>query len=190
MERAHSILQLGILSLTLGACSSTAILSSWRAPDVGRISFNRVLVHAPLKEPSLRRSAEDTLAGEIKNAHGVPSYTLISAEEMGDYELVRRRAVEGGFDGLVVFRVVSVDKQATWVPGAAWGGYHGGWMYDPGYVQVDTLVRVEANVHAVADDKLVWASASQTTNPSSVSRLAASVAHAVARKMRKEGLIP
>jgi hypothetical protein len=172
------------------ACAATVLLSTWRAPDVERITFGRVLVYAPLHDPSLRRTAEDTLVQQMTNAHGVPSYTIIPDSEIGNQDLVRQRASEGGFDGLVVFRVAAVDKQATWVPGDHWGGYYAGWVYDPGYVQIDTYVRVETNVYDVGKNKLVWASASQTTNPSSVRDLTKDVAHAVAKEMRKQMLIP
>jgi hypothetical protein len=37
---------------------------------------------------------------------------------------------------------------------------------------------------------MAWASASVTTNPSSVHSLVSSTAHAIAKEMRKEGLLP
>ena len=41
-------------------------------------------------------------------------------------------------------------------------------LYDPGYVKEDQYVDFNINVYSVTDDKLLWASRSQTQNPSSV----------------------
>jgi hypothetical protein len=89
-------------------------------------------------------------------------------------------------------RVVAVEREATWAPGTWTGTYYayGGWpAYYSGDVQVDTYVRVETNVYSVPDDRLVWASASETTNPSSVRSLVEKTAKAVADEMRKQGLL-
>jgi hypothetical protein len=68
---------------------------------------------------------------------------------------------------------------------------YGGWpAYDPGYVRVDTYVRVETNVYSLPDDRLVWASASRTENPGSVRSLVSDTAKAVAKSMRSQGLVP
>jgi hypothetical protein len=78
------------------------------------------------------------------------------------------------------------------VPGTYAGPYwaFGGWpMYDYGYVQTDTVVRVDTNIYSVPDNRLVWASASKTFNPGSARKLVDSVAKAVAKEMKKEGLV-
>jgi len=171
------------------ACASTTLVSTWRAPDVGRLSFRRILVYAPFNDPSLRRSTEDTVVRQITGATAVPSYAILPDAQAGDREPLKRKVAEGGFDGLVIFRVVNVTREATWVPGTYWGPIYAGPIYDPGYVQVNTVVRMETNVYDAPNEKLVWASASATTNPSSMSSLAKDVAKAVTKEMRKQGLI-
>ena len=87
---------------------------------------------------------------------------------------------EGGFDGVVMLRLVSVDKSATYVPGSAYVvpmGYHsmyGGWgyggysaygaVYDPGYIQEDQLVNFDTNIYSVAAEKLAVGRPSQPTD--------------------------
>lgn len=171
------------------ACSSTSLVSTWRAPDVGPLAFRRVLIYAPLQDPSLRRSTEDAVAQQVKGTVAVPSYTIIPDANVGDRTLLQQKVREGGFDGVAVFRIVAVTREANWVPGAYWGSYYAGPIYDPGYLQVDTIVRMETNVYDAGADKLVWASASATTNPSSMRGLAKSVATKVAKEMRKQGLL-
>jgi hypothetical protein len=153
--------RLACAAALVSACASTAILSTWKEPGVGQVAFHKVLVLAPGRDPSIRRAAEDELVSRITRVLAVPSYTLIPDNEMGSQEAIRARAVAAGFDGAVVMRVVSVNRQATWVPGSWVGPYYafGGWpAYDPGFVQVDTQVRVETNVYSLPDDKLLWAS--------------------------------
>jgi hypothetical protein len=186
---------MAIALLCAAACTSTKIVSTWRSPDAKQIAFKRVLVYAPLSDASQRRNTEDTLAQYITGNNvgrtvAVPSYTVINESELTDKDVLRRRVREGGFDGVVVFRVVAVTREAYWVPGTYWGPYYAGPIYDPSYVQIDTIVRLETDVYEASDEKLVWASASQTTNPSSVSKMTKEVASANAKEMRKQGLIP
>jgi hypothetical protein len=181
------------ISLAVCSCGSTTVLSTWKDPAVTQLSLHKVLVISPNHNPSTRRTAEDTLVSKMPRVQAVASYTILPDADLGNNEEIRTRAKAAGFDGIVVMRLVSVEKQATWVPGAYVGPYYayGAWpAYDPGYVQVNTYVRIETNVYTLSDDKMVWASASQTVDPSSVHSLVSSTADAVAKEMKKEGLIP
>jgi hypothetical protein len=179
--------------VALSSCASTAVLSSWKEPSAGPFSFRKVLVVSSSQDPSVRRMTEDELASRIQNTVAVPSYRIIPDNELGNDQAIRNRAKAAGFDGVIVMRVVSVDREATWVPGVWSGPYYayGGWPtpYDPGYMQVDTLVRVETNVYSLPEDQLVWASATQTVNPDNARDLVKSTAGAVAKEMRKQGFL-
>jgi hypothetical protein len=75
---------------------------------------------------------------------------------------------------------VSVDREVSYRPGRVYGvprfygGFYGYWgygwgmVYDPGYLRSDRIVTIATNVYSVADDKLVWASQSETFNPGSL----------------------
>jgi hypothetical protein len=180
----------GILLLT--ACASTSLVSTWKDPSVSAVHFNHVLVVAPSQDQALRRTAEDELVRRIGPNRAVPSYTVLQEPELVDRERLKQRAQQLGFDGMVVFRVGRVEKEATWVPGTYWGPYYaiGTWpAWNPGYVRTDTVVHVETDVYNVADDHLIWASRSRTYDPGSMKRLVDDVAQAVGKEMRKQGLI-
>ena len=51
-----------------------------------------------------------------------------------------------------------------------WGywGYGWGAVYDPGYLQADTVVTLESNVYSVPREELLWSSRSETISPSSI----------------------
>jgi hypothetical protein len=104
-----------------------------------------------------------------------------------------------------MLRLVSVDKSSTYVPGSSYVvpvGYHsmyGGWgyggytaygaVYDPGYVREDQLVNFDTNVYRVADEKLLWASRSQTSNPKSVNEVIDGIIAETAKEMKKQKVI-
>lgn len=62
-------------------------------------------------------------------------------------------------------------------------------MYDPGYVKEDQYVDFNINVYSVTDDKLLWASRSQTQNPSSVPSMVDEVIAATTQEMKKEKVL-
>jgi hypothetical protein len=179
-------------ALLLSACASTSLVSTWRDPAVSSIHFDKVLVVMPSRDPAQRHSAEDELVRQLAPGRATPSYTLFRENELGDREGLKQRAHEMGFDGLVVFRIAQVEKEATWVPGSYWGPYYaiGGWPYwDPGYVRTDTVVYVETDVYSVGDDRLVWAARSKTYDPRSLRSLVDEVSKSVSKQMKKQGLI-
>jgi hypothetical protein len=70
--------------------------------------------------------------------------------------------------------------------GLLWYGWGG--AYDQATRQ-DELVDVETTVYS-PDRKLLWAGTTKSMNPSDVRRTIDEIADAVAKEMRKEGLIP
>ncbi len=116
-----------------------------------------------------------------------------------DSEVARATVDAGGFDGAVVMRVIGRDQQLTYQPGMSYPAHYGGFysyygygwpaVYDPGYLRTDTIVTVETNVYSVADDKLLWSGVSETMNPNHVARAVDDVANAVARELRRQGLV-
>jgi hypothetical protein len=167
-----------LLAALAGGCASTEIVSSWRDPDLARVPFRKVLVVFQNSDPQLRRAMELRMAGEIQGA--VPSHVIFSDEEVRDLDKVKARVREQGFDSSVIMRIVSVDRELSYHPGGPYlvpSFYHGfyhywgyGWgmAYDPGYYRTDRILTIATNVYSVADDKLVYASQSQTFNPASL----------------------
>jgi len=209
MRKTHSAGRLALLALVgLGAfaCATTTFRSVWRAPDVQRLDFRgkKVLAVFIARNESVRRRAEDTLAREIsaRGAQGVPSYTLLSQDEVRDMDRSKSKVESEGFAGSVVMRVVSRDTELSYTPSVSlwvgphyrhfWGGYWGwGWghIWEPGYVRADRVVSVETLVYSFTRDELVWAGVSRTTNPDRVEGLVTELAGAVTKQMEKDGLI-
>jgi hypothetical protein len=185
------------------ATSSTQVSNSWKDPAAAGIRFKKVLTVCACKNDGTRRTVEDRLAGAIKGSE--PSYSVLTDDQLGDRERTKAALRDGGFDGVVMLRLVSVDKSSTYVPGQAYVvpvGYHsmyGGWgyggytaygaVYDPGYVREDQLVNFDTNIYRVEDEKLLWASRSQTSNPSSVDEIIHGIIAETAAEMKRQKVI-
>jgi hypothetical protein len=193
-----------LVLLVAAGCATTSFTSKWRAPDAQPLIMRGQKVAAVVmtRNSAARRPAEDALAREItkRGATGIAAYTLVPEEQLKDMESVKRLLGEAGVEGVVSMRVVARDEQATVVPGywtsgpyygsfSNYWGYGWGTVYDPGYIQTDTIVSVETLVYSFRQDKLVWAGMSETMNPSRADALVSELAGRVASEMEKDGLL-
>lgn len=194
MSTAHRYVLLVVAALMaaiLGGCASTHITSAWQDPDLRRVPFRKVLVVFQHSDPELRMRLERSMAAEIPNS--VPAHAIFNDAEVRDLERVKVRVRADGFDSAVIMRVVSVDREVSYVPGrlhavpAYYRGFYGYWgygwrsVYEPGYMRSDRVVNIATNVYSVADDKLVWSSQSETFNPASLRTAVAEVVRTTSR---------
>jgi hypothetical protein len=188
------------VALVLAACSrSTQIVNTWTDPAAQPLHFNKVLAMCICRDAGIRRTVEDRLAQRIKGA--VPAYKVIPEEDRTDPERAKARMQQEGFDGAVVMRLVSIEKERNYVPGSAypvparygstWGGWGDGWAtaYQPGYVTEDRVVNFDTNVFRVGDQKLVWNSRSRTYDPKSIPKLVDEVVDATVDELRKQKVL-
>ena len=192
------------LALSPLACSTTTFESTWRSPEAQplRLEGQKVVGLFLSKSPARRRRAEDAMAREIsaRGAQGVPAYTVLADEEVKDQEIARAKLEKLGFGGVVVMRVVGRETQYSYEPAVVWvrphyrhfwaGYWTWGWdsVYDPGYLQVDKIVKVETLVYSLVQDQLVWAGVSRTVDPSHIEDFIAELAQAVTKQLEKDGL--
>lgn len=190
-----------LLLVLLAACGpATKIENSWRDPNtvVNTAALNKFVVMALLKNESVRRRAEDQLAS-MYPGKAVQSYVVFGSEELkGSEESYQQRLKSDGYDGVVIMRMVKVEKDQRYVRGnyppyygSWWGYYRYAWplYYDPGYYTTDRTYYVEVNVYSTRQNKLVWSGITSTLNPSGSDALFADVIKTVSKQMRKEGFI-
>jgi len=185
------------LALTSACYHKTQLAATWSEPGAPRLQFQKTVAVFVTKDEALRRSVEEKLAASFSN--GIPSYQVIPRIETDDRSAILDQLRGTGFDGAVVMRVVDVSTQTSYVPGTYWYGtpytFAGYWRsawaypYDPGYVVQDQIVSVETQVYSLAQDKLIFAARSETTNPASAGKLTDSVIRHIREDMRKKGLI-
>ena len=207
MLRSTSTVLVVVATVAAAACASTSFQSTWKNPAAEPLNFKGKKVAALIvsKEEGVRYGAEDALAREItaRGAVGIAAYTLIPKELVQDKEKAKEFLAKADVAGVIAMRVVGKDKEITQSAGGVyWGGpayatfwgagYYGyGWgaVYSPGYIQTDTIVTVEILVYSLAQDKLVWAAQSETTNPSKVGPFIKELTAKAAAEMKKQGLI-
>lgn len=187
----------------ISSCSSTRITSSWREPDKTVVfeKLNKVLVVALFKDETSRHNAEDQMAGYL-DGKGIVSYNYLDANfNKANEESLREKIKADGFDAAVTMRLVDVDKEKIYNPGNNSfypryyrnfsGYYYRSWNYysTPGYYTTTKTYSIETNVYTIKEDKIIWSGVTATTNPDGLQKMTEAVAHAVYKKMLKEGFV-
>jgi len=191
------------------ACSKskTSIPLTWRNPGFEDVSFEKLFVIGVARDEG-RRLFEDEFVEALvaKGAEAEPSWTLLPQKEQLTKEEILGSVDGGRYDGVLVTRLLSVEKDQEYVPPKSYTvpkvhhgyGYYGYYDYyvtsyatvhEPGYFKTDTTFRLETNLFSVATGGLVWSGQSETVNPDSVSEVIDSVTAAVAAELAKEKLI-
>jgi hypothetical protein len=192
-----------LASLGLVSCgASTSMMNTWRDPTVtGPLQFQKVLVVMVSEDATTRRQVEDQIVKRIKTRRGVeavPSYTLLTGDDLKDGERAKQILADAGFDGAVDLRLVSKDQEMTYTPGSYpqpyysfYGYYDYAWpmVYQPGYLATDTIVTMETLIYSMKDNKLVWSGTTETFNPSSLVDMVEGIADQVSRELTKQGLL-
>jgi hypothetical protein len=180
------------LAFAMSGCASTDMTSTWTDPAAKGASLSKVAVVCLTKDEGLRRMAEDTAASQLKGAQAVPSYQVLGDTDIKDREAVKAKLKEQGFQGVLLMRLAGVTEQISPVTYGTFDGYYGwaaGAVYDPAYLQTDTVVHVISNLYSLEEDKLIWSGVSQTFDPSSAKSLMTGVSKAVAKSIQKDRLV-
>ena len=210
-----------IAAATLAACSKTktSIPQSYRNPGYEQTVFKKLFVIGVAESQESRQAFEDAFAKAIAAQGGgaqaswglLPQSTKLEEEQI-------RAAIEGGnFDGVLITRLLSVDKDQEYVEPKAYnnpktryypggggyygrghygGGYYGFYgttyakVHEPGYFETSTTLRLETSLYSLATDGLVWTGQSDTVDPESIPDARESMTTAVAKKLKEEQLIP
>lgn len=189
---------LGLFILALVACgTNTHIVNSWRDPNVtvDTANIHNFVVAALLKNQTIRHQVEDDMVA-LFPSKAVQSYKIFGDADLTEKDDVyNERLKKDGYDGIVMMRLVSVDKSTRYVPGM-YPMYYGSWwrywryswggFYDPGYYTTDRSYDVEVTVYSLKRDKLIWAANTNTINPAGREELFNNVAKTVLDRMKKE----
>jgi hypothetical protein len=187
-------------AVTLAACATTSLQSTWKNPAAAPLNLKgkKVVALVVIDEEALRYAAEDEAAREI-TAHGgvgVPAYTLLPQAQIRDKERARAIFEKEGIEAVVVVRPVAKEKALSgsfWSSpsyGSFWGpGFWGGGFGGDGYLRTDTILIVETLVYSLQQNQLVWASQSQTMNPTQVGSFVRELGKTLGTEMEKQGLL-
>ena len=194
-----------ILSLALllfGCSSSNKISSSWKNPDVTIESakFQTMAVFAMVKDEQMRRGVEEAIVSQMPNTIAVPSYKMITKEELADIDAVKQKLKERGMEGALVLSVRNVNQKTSYYssgmyPSAyySFGGYYNyawNYMYDPYvYSTTNVYVDLEILIYSLRDDKLVWYGESTSVNPKGIQETISELAVSVKNQLVEDELL-
>jgi hypothetical protein len=188
-------------AMTLAACATTSLQSTWKNPSAAPLNLKgkKVVALVVVDEEALRYAAEDQAAREITvhGGMGIPAYRLLPQAEIRNKEKARALFEKEGIEGVVVLRPVAKEKALSgsftgspyagsfWGPGF-WGGGAG---WGSGYLRTDLILVVETLVYSLEQNQLVWASQSQTMNPTEIGSFIRDLGKTIGTEMEKQGLL-
>lgn len=202
--------QIRLLVMVLAAvmawgCDSTKLAFSWKSPTPIE-KFRKVLVLGLGENPSLRRDYEDQMAERIsaRGIEAIPGYALMPRKDEITLELLKALVREQKIDGVIVTRLIKVDKNVTYTPGMRYvtpAGYYRSFygyygvvyreVYAPGYLQEEKIVQLETNLYTTKppDGELVWTGVTKSFNPGSAPKAIRSLVTLIAGELTKEGIL-
>jgi hypothetical protein len=223
MRRSKAVGHLLLLALVLGVAScgtQTALETQWRLPNLKGKPFNKLAVLAILKNKNNVKGFESAVVENFdkQGVQAVPGFTFLGDNNKLSKEEMEKSVAGTGADGVLIFKVIAVDKTHHYVPPTQyvlpdplgpewwdddyWGYYnpypwsYWGYWYPaaqvvttPGYWKTATAIRVESSLYRVSDNKLVWTAVSDTYNPENEAALAKSLSSVVWSTLKKDGLI-
>jgi hypothetical protein len=191
------------LAIYLISCSSSnKISNSWKNPDVTieTARFQTMAVFAMVKDQQMRRDVEEAIVSQMPNTIAVPSYKMITKEELADINAVKQKLSERGMEGALVLSVRNVNQKTSYYssgmyPSAyySFGGYYNyawNYMYDPFmYSTTNVYVDLEILIYSLKDDKLVWYGESTSVNPEGIQQTISELAVSVKNQLVEDGLL-
>ena len=185
------------LSALIAACApTTEVVNSWKDPEAAAISFKKVIAACICGDA---RYAADGGGGAVQAHRGL--YAVVHAHLRRGAQGSRGRQGEGSTGRYSMARWSCSSSAWTSsrrmclvvVRGSSGLREHVGWLgirveqrVRPRVRPDDQYVSFNTNVYSVADAKLVWASRSETMNPSSIPQLADEVITANVQEMKHQ----
>jgi hypothetical protein len=180
------------------ARGKTKLVQSWVDPSAGNYQFKKLIAIAVITNPDIRSTTERAMVRNIRRFKAIPSYTVLVEGDERDTERLKGKLRDGGFDGAVVLRLVSVgDKVAYTAPNMPdpyinLYTYNTYWMATNASrpeMRYEQILQLELLVFSLTDDKRLYSSVSEAKNPKSPSQLVDDISKIVGDELRKKGLV-
>lgn len=178
--------------------TSSSLVQRWSDPNFEGQPGQKMIIIALAKSERNQKTWEGAFANILREVKVQPiaGSTVLPLQQAADEAALKQAVKETGADLAAVTRLVSVDKETTYVPGSAYytpaPAYYGFYGYyassyamvsTPGYYQEDKVYSVETNVYDVRTEKLVWSGVTETINPETGQDAAMSIAGTIVDDM-------
>jgi hypothetical protein len=161
---------LAVVAVLSAGCASTQISTTWRNPAYADRAPRKVLVAAEIPTAAARHQLEQQLSQQLreKGVAAVPFTTFDTSGGKPDSAAIEKAARAGGFDGVVMSRMIGVTQHYSYSPGGygGYGWYGYGYGYGLGYVDLVEAAHIETNLYSLrqARPELVWSGSSSTVS--------------------------
>ncbi|HEU4386807.1 MAG TPA: hypothetical protein VFV34_03350 [Blastocatellia bacterium] len=176
---------------------SAKLTTTWKDPNVTKVTFSKIVVAFLSGDAELRRRIEGGLARRISRS--VAANTVVPDEVLTDRAAVKSRLASIGIDGAIVIRVVDVQREKVVSQGESWYvGVPNFWdMWEPTWLTVNTathvyeerLVTADIMLYSVATAKPVWIGRLTGKDPKNLRELLDDLVKAGASELKKQKLI-
>jgi hypothetical protein len=172
------------LLLSLVSCgSSTSLVGRWNDPAYQGRSGQKVLVVALAESERNAKVWEDSFGKALTavGAQPIPGSQFIPVSTAADSSTFVAAVQQSSAELLAVTRLVSAEKETSYVPGSTYytpapyhygyyGYYYSSWgmVNEPGYYVEDKVYNLETNLYDVQTRKLVWSGLTRTVNPETI----------------------
>ncbi len=199
--KPYCILLFNIVTCWMACVSPAEIQQSWSNPEKKDSTklFQKILLIALLKDNYTRKIAEDKLAEQVR-PRGIVSYSYLSNYEANatDKNLISERLKQDGFDGIVIMRLITFDKN-TGNSAGNYPSYYNSWLgyysttfplYNvTGSNSANDIQNIETNVYSLNENKLLWSGVTTAVNISNKNQMIDRVIATIKQKMKSEGFI-
>lgn len=191
----------------ISACTRTSVTSSWKKSDYTGQPFKSILVVALIDDPIKKMFWENTVADQLR-ASGLKSV----ATSIGAFPMDRGLQLQDiiGYiqkeqvEGVLVTRLIDIQteqgppKNQEFMFTDTYAHYRNfrdfyPQAYKSAYDRDDpatlTTVLLETNLYSSEGLELVWSASSDTFEPRSINKLAASVSRTLIDALKKDGLL-
>ena len=151
-----------VLAVLLAACATSSMVSQRSNPDYVGKPFRSVMVVAVTTDDLVRRTFEDRMVALLgkRGLKGIPSYDAIGSRGKVDEPELRRAVAGSGAEGVLITRIVRVDRESGTVPGATVGiGFYGYWetvQFAPQKVDGPSWTVSETRLFDAKNGVLAW----------------------------------
>jgi len=199
MKRFSVVLAALAIALAAASCgTSTSLTQHWSDTSYQGQPGQKMMVIALAKSERNEYTWEEAFSNALarEKVTCLPGSKFLPKGSMADESTLKQDIKDSGANLVAVTRLIAVDKEQQYVPGATYytpaPGYYGMYGYysssygvvnEPGYMVENTIVKLETNVYDVATEKLVWSGLTETLNPETAQDAANSAVYTLVENM-------
>ncbi len=186
-----------IIALSLSSCAITH-MSSWSDPAYRGGAIKKFAVYGLYKKSEYRTRFEKSMVGYLKK-QGIQAVASVDFMPAVRVPSDRDREIERvthaiGADGILIFRVASIKKEASFLPGDPHYYFSYYWSsWDEIHRQKEesriTEVILDMRLYSNSTNRLVWSARSETFVPESIDEAVVSIGGKLVKSFREKGLV-